>query len=233
MAASRLSLWVRRTHKWLSLVVGIQALLWVLGGLYMVVVPIEIVHGDHLARGGRPALAADAPRIDPAALAARYPGMSGFAFKQLGGREVVEVRQGKQVLLADAASGAALAPLGRAQVESLARAAYLGEGELRAIDWLTTSPREVGGRPAPLWAVHFDDMVATTLYYSPYTGELVTRRHALWRWFDFVWMLHIMDYEEREDVNNGLLRASAIAAFAMALSGVWLLVLWLRKRKKP
>ena len=233
MAASRLPLWVRRTHKWLSLAVGIQALLWVLGGLYMVVVPIKIVHGDHLARGGRPALAADAPRIDPAALAARYPGMSGFAFKQLGGREVVEVRQGKQVLLADAASGAALAPLGRAQVEALARAAYLGEGELRAIDWLTTSPREVGGRPAPLWAVHFDDMVATTLYYSPYTGELVTRRHALWRWFDFVWMLHIMDYEEREDVNNGLLRTSAIAAFAMALSGVWLLVLWLRKRKKP
>jgi len=233
MAASRLPLWVRRTHKWLSLAVGIQALLWVLGGLYMVVVPIEIVHGDHLARGGRPALAADAPRIDPAALAARYPGMSGFAFKQLGGREVVEVRQGKQVLLADAASGAALAPLGRAQVEALARAAYLGEGELRAIDWLTTSPREVGGRPAPLWAVHFDDMVATTLYYSPYTGELVTRRHALWRWFDFVWMLHIMDYEEREDVNNGLLRTSAIANAAMALSGVWLLVLWLRKRKKP
>ena len=232
MAASRMPLWVRRTHKWLSLVVGIQALLWVLGGLYMVAVPIEIVHGDHLARSERPALRAEAARIDPAALAARYPGSSGFVFKQLGGREVVEVRQGKQVLLADAASGAALAPLGRAQVEALARTAYLGDGKLRAAEWLTTSPREVGGRPAPLWAVHFDDMVSTTLYYSPYSGELVTRRHALWRWFDFVWMLHIMDYEEREDVNNGLLRTGAIAAFATTLSGVWLLALWLRKRSK-
>ena len=232
MAASRMPLWVRRTHKWLSLVVGIQALLWVLGGLYMVAVPIEIVHGDHLARSERPALRAASARIDPAALAARYPGSSGFVFKQLGGREVVEVRQGKQVLLADAASGAALAPLGRAQVEALARAAYLGDGKLRAAEWLTTSPREVGGRPAPLWAVHFDDMVSTTLYYSPYSGELVTRRHALWRWFDFVWMLHIMDYEEREDVNNGLLRTGTIAAFAMTLSGVWLLALWLRKRSK-
>lgn len=232
MAASRMPLWVRRTHKWLSLVVGIQALLWVLGGLYMVAVPIDIVHGDHLARSEHPALRADAARIDPAALAARYPGLSGFVFKQLGGRDVVEVRQGKQVLLADAASGAPLAPLGRAQVEALARAAYLGDGKLRAAEWLTTSPREVGGRPAPLWAVHFDDMVSTTLYYSPYTGELVTRRHALWRWFDFVWMLHIMDYEEREDVNNGLLRTGAIAAFAMTLSGVWLLALWLRKRSK-
>ena len=141
---------------------------------------------------------------------------------------MVEVRQGKQVLLADAASGAALAPLNRAQVEVLARAAYLGDGKLRAIEWLTASPREVGGRPAPLWAVHFDDMVSTTLYYSPHTGELLTRRHALWRWFDFVWMLHIMDYGEREDVNNGLLRTSAIAGFAMTLSGVWLLALWFR-----
>ena len=89
MAASRMPLWVRRTHKWLSLVVGIQALLWVLGGLYMVAVPIEIVHGDHLARSERPALRAQAARNDPAALAARYPGSSGFVFKQRGGREVV------------------------------------------------------------------------------------------------------------------------------------------------
>jgi len=232
MAASRLPLWVRRTHKWLSLVVGIQALLWVLGGLYMVAVPIEIVHGDHLARGERAALAAEAPRIDPGALAARYPGLSGFAFKRLGGRDVVEVRQGKQVLLADAASGAALAPLTRTQVEALAKAAYLGDGKVRAVEWLSASPREVGGRPAPLWAVHFDDMVSTTLYYSPYTGELLTRRHALWRWFDFVWMLHIMDYDDRQDVNNILIRIFTWMGVATAATGGWLLLYSFRRKRR-
>lgn len=227
---SRWPLWVRRIHKWLSLAVGIQALLWMLGGLYMVAVPIDIVHGDHLARSEREPLSPAAPRIAPAALAAGYPGMSGFAFKRLGGREVVEIRQGKQVLLADAASGAALAPLTRAEVEALARAAYLGDGRIRAVDWLASAPREVGARPAPLWAVHFDDAAATTLYYSPYSGELLTRRGALWRWFDLAWMLHIMDYEEREDVNNALLRTSAAIGFVLSLSGAWLLVLWLRRK---
>ncbi|MEH6436530.1 PepSY domain-containing protein [Massilia sp. DD77] len=227
---SRWPLWVRRIHKWLSLLVGVQALLWMAGGLYMVAVPIEAVHGDHLARNERPALLPSSPRIDPATLAARYPGMSGFAFKQLGGREVVELRRGKEISLLDAASGAPLAPLTRAQVEELARAAYLGDGQLRAVDWLTTAPREVGARPAPLWAARFDDAVSTTLYYSPYSGELLTRRHELWRWFDLAWMLHIMDYDERENVNNGLLQASAIAGSAMAFSGAWLLALWLRPR---
>ncbi|MBQ5947648.1 PepSY domain-containing protein [Massilia sp. ST3] len=229
---SRWPLWVRRIHKWLSLLVGIQALLWMAGGLYMVAVPIEVVHGDHLARGERPALLPSSPRIDPAALAARYPGMSGFAFKQLGGREVVELRRGKDVSLLDAASGAPLAPLTRDQVAALARAAYRGDGRLRAVDWLATAPREVGARPAPLWAARFDDAAATTLYYSPYSGELLSRRHDLWRWFDLAWMLHIMDYEEREDVNNGLLQASSLAGSAMALSGAWLLVLWVRRKLK-
>jgi hypothetical protein len=59
---------------------------------------------------------------------------------------------------------------------------------------------------------------------SPATGELVSRRHELWRIFDFVWMLHIMDYETRDNVNNWLLRPFTWGALLMALSGVWLLL---------
>ena len=65
-------------------------------------------------------------------------------------------------------------------------------------------------------------------------GELISRRHALWRVFDFAWMLHIMDYDERTDVNNPLLRVATWGTFAMAATGAWLLI-WSfprRKRKK-
>ena len=48
--AIRWPLFVRRTHKWLALVVGIQALLWTLTGFYMVVVHIDTIHGDDLVR---------------------------------------------------------------------------------------------------------------------------------------------------------------------------------------
>jgi hypothetical protein len=59
----------------------------------------------------------------------------------------------------------------------------------------------------------------------------VTRRHRLWRWFDFLWTLHIMDYVEREDMNNGLLRVSTVLGVVTTLSGVWLLFFSFRRAR--
>lgn len=219
--------WVRSTHKWISLAVGLQALLWMTGGLYMVAVPIGAVHGEHLARTERMPLHAATARLAPGELLARYPGATGLRLKRLGEREVYELALGKTPLLVDAASGARLSPLGREAIGALAARAYTGTGGIERIDWLRTTPQEAGGRLAPLWAVRFNDLPRTTLYYSPDTGELLARRHALWRWFDLFWMLHIMDYAAREDVNNPLLRGASIAGMGAVLSGLWLLAYWL------
>lgn len=228
--AARLRRWVRSTHKWISLAIGLQALLWMAGGLYMVAVPIGVVHGDRLARTERLPLQAASPRVAPDVLLARYPEATGFRLKRLGEREVYELAKGKTLVLVDAATGARLSPLSRETVGELAARAYLGTGSIETIDLLDTAPQEAGNRPAPLWAVRFGDLARTTLYYSPHSGELLARRHALWRWFDLFWMLHIMDYAAREDVNNPLLRGASIAGMGVALSGLWLLLYWLRRR---
>src|SRR3546814_10368328 len=85
-------------------------------------------------------------------------------------------------------------------------------------------------RKPPFWQVEFEGWNRPTLYLSPSTGELISRRHTLWRVFDFVWMLHIMDYDERTDVNNPLLRIATWSAFAMAISGACLLI-WSRSEE--
>ena len=84
----------------------------------------------------------------------------------------------------------------------------------------------------PLWAVHYEEAGDTTLYFSPYTGDIVARRHNLWRIFDFVWMLHIMDYDTRDDVNNALLRIASMTGVLFALSGAWLLLYSFTRRKR-
>ncbi len=48
----------------------------------------------------------------------------------------------------------------------------------------------------------------------------------------FVWMLHIMDYDERENVNNALLRIFTWGAVLMALSDIWLLFYSFHRRNK-
>lgn len=226
------SYWVRRVHKWIGLIIGVQALLWMISGLYMVVVPLEVIHGDHLAHVSTEPLKPSGSRIEQARLAEMYPGITSLRLKNLLGKEVYEIKQGKEVFLVDAATGTKVSPLDRDTIKALADEAYVGEGSIRGIEWVTKAPQEVGSRPVPLWAVHYEEQGDSTLYFSPYTGDLVARRHNLWRWFDFLWMFHIMDYEERENVNNTLLRIASATGLAFALSGAWLLLFSFNRRKR-
>jgi hypothetical protein len=84
-------------------------------------------------------------------------------------------------------------------------------------------PMEIRGRAPPLWRADFDDWLQTTLYLHPDTGALVARRHRLWRWYDFLWMLHIMDYGERETATGLVPRLATVLGAVTIVSGVWLL----------
>ena len=229
--AIRWPLLVRRTHKWLALVVGVQALLWTLTGLYMVVVHIDIIHGDNLVRApvAEPFdLAALAP---PSRIVAATPGVSELRLQRFFDRPVWRAETPGGSKLFDARSGAPLPALTEPQIRDQARRIYTGEGEIVSVRLLTKAPQEMQSRKPPYWQVEFEGWNRPTLYLSPQTGELISRRHALWRVFDFAWMLHIMDYDERTDVNNPLLRVATWSAFAMAVTGAWLLI-WSFKRRK-
>ena len=229
--AIRWPLLVRRTHKWLALVVGIQALLWTLTGFYMVVVHIDTIHGDHLVRSpvAQPfdldGLAA------PSKVVAAAPGVSEIRHQRFFGQPVWRAETPEGARRFDARSGAPLPALTESQVREQARRIYTGDGKIVSVRLLTEAPQEMQARRPPYWQVEFEGWNRPTLYLSPTTGELISRRHALWRVFDFAWMLHIMDYEERTDVNNPLLRIATWSVFAMALTGAWLLI-WSFKRRK-
>ena len=79
---------------------------------------------------------------------------------------------------------------------------------------------EYRGRVLPVWKVSFDDSESLSLYLNPWTGELLSRRTDRWRIFDFLWMLHIMDFDERDDFNHPLLQVAAFLGLIIALSGV-------------
>ena len=87
-------------------------------------------------------------------------------------------------------------------------------------------------RAAPIWRVQFEGLWRPTLYIAPQTGELVAKRHDLWRTFDFVWMFHIMDYETRDNVNNILLKIATWMMVITSLTGAWLLLYSFRRKRR-
>lgn len=221
----------RKTHKWLGLFIGLQVVIWSLSGLYMTVVHIDTIHGDHLVRPARDRSVTAASLVDPVALASNNKADTvRLAWLREQPMYVTSSKAGEAAF--EATSGRPIAAPSEAAIRDLARTYYTGREPITSARLITDIPGEIRGRKPPLWRVEFDHWNKPTFYLSPLTGELVSRRHELWRIFDFVWMLHIMDYNERENVNNTLLRVFTWGAVLMALSGAWLLLYAFPKKKK-
>lgn len=229
----RLPALARTMHKWLALIIAIQAVFWTLSGLYMTAVHIDIIHGDHLVKSEVSAPIPLSGLVEPAHLAHLVPGLKSIRLESQLGRAVYVTEAADGKALFDARTGEKLSPLDRAAAEARASALFTQTGKVVRAERLTKAPVEVQTRPMPLWRVEFEGAWRPTFYISPFTGELVARRHDLWRAYDFVWMLHIMDYENRTDVNNLLIRVATWMAFATSLTGVWLLFYSFRRRRRP
>jgi uncharacterized iron-regulated membrane protein len=227
----RLHIAARKTHKWLGLLIGIQVVIWSLSGLYMTVVHIDTIHGDHLIRQPGAKRVPAAELADPIAVAAANDAQSA-RLAWLGDRPIYVLKGDGVEVAVDARTGAAVGRPNEADIRAIAAEIYAGNEPIATAALVKDLPLEVRGRKPPLWRVEFDHWNRPTFYFSPVTGEPVSRRHELWRIFDFVWMLHIMDYDERENVNNGLLRTFTWGALLMALSGAWLLIYSFPKKKK-
>ncbi len=141
-------------------------------------------------------------------------------------------RAGVHAAVFDAHTGAPLPPLEEEAVRRLAQQQYRGSSVISSLALLAdpeTVSQEYRG-PLPVWQAIFADEEGTRFYLSPTTGRLLDVRNDMWRFYDFFWMLHIMDYATRENFNNPLLRVAAPTAFLMALAG-WLLLFWRLRRK--
>ena len=222
MQGARLS---RKIHKWIALILGIQLFLWALSGFYMVAVNIDIIHGDMLVKNMNTNIDTDISlALSMDQVVQQHPDARGVTLKTLINKPVYLVEGAGGILLVDANTGEQLSPLDEETAVQVARNHYSGDGEISRVESIVSDPPgEIRFMPLPVWRVDFDDAWSSSFYIDPRSGRFSSRRHTLWRVFDFLWMLHIMDYDEREDVNNNLLRVFAIVGVVLGLSGLWLL----------
>ncbi len=215
--------------------IGIQVVLWITGGFVMSLLPIEKVRGeDWVAEQDSGPIPADIVLLAPDRIARDLDlnGLEGADLDMWLDRPVYRLNSGATVHLTDAATGTLLSPLDSDTASEVARRDYAGPGTVGRVILQEEPLLEIRGRDLPQWRVEFDDSRNTTVYVSPQTGKVTGRRNKIWRVYDFFWMLHIMDYSERDDFNHPLLIASAAVAWFLATTGIWLVVQWLRRKRK-
>ena len=222
--------WAVRVHKWIALIIGIQILLWISGGLVMSVIPIEQVRGEHKVTP-RQELTASPPSLISLEAASEVSGLSditGARLDWLLDTPVWHLTGTEATSIVNAETGDLISPIGETIVREIADADYSGDAELVELTLLETSPSEYR-RPAPVWRAKFNDLDRTTLYIDPKTAAVTARRSSTWRFYDFFWKLHVMDYDDGADFNHPLIITAAAVAILVAISGLILLIIKMRR----
>lgn len=216
------SLWLRRIHKWVGLVIGLQFLAWAISGTAMALLDMEDVAGGPVAETAPPAPPAPIGAWPTISRSLTGSGVTALRLHTIQGRQLVEVTSGEEVRLFDAGTGQPVA-IDRAAAIDIARASNPTDAQVKRAVPLKEVTLAVREHQLPIWRVDFADPANSSYYVSGKSGEVLERRNDSWRIWDFFWMLHNMDYAQRTSFNHPLI---IIAGFAMAWvagTGFWLL----------
>ena len=208
--------WVRRWHRGIAMLTSVQLLLWTLSGVYFSFVDIDTVRGHHYE--------AEAPSMlfDLSALQKiRLSGQQMTILERLPGELIIGVHSEGGMSWRNA-QGDALGYLSSTEALDLAR--QRTTLELDVVEWVDRGApgSEYRGAPLPLWRAFSADSPAEVAYLNAASGELVAVRHEAWRWWDFLWSLHIMSYSDRDTIGTWLLKCFSLLALGTAVMGLWL-----------
>lgn len=213
----------RRIHKWVGLILGLQFVIWTLSGAVMAVLDMETVAGGPPP----PSQAATVFPSSPSAWPEIKRSLGSSAITSLSvrpmlDRHIVEVGTAQDSRLFDAMSGRPI-EVDEALARKLAQANYAGGGSIKKVELLGEPTLAIREHQAPAWRVDFADDQNSSYYISQSTGKLLERRNDTWRLWDFVWMLHNMDYVNRTSFNHPLIVVVGFGIVWLAITGLWLL----------
>lgn len=216
------SIWLRRIHKWVGLVIGLQFLMWAISGTAMALLDMAEVEGGAKAES-RPWPMAAGPSAWPRVQQALGgQAVTKLTVRVLSQATVYEATTPAGVRLFSAINGTPFA-IDAAAAIVIARAAHPQGAVVRSATPLKALTLAVREHQLPIWQIDFNDARNSSYYVSGSTGELLERRNDTWRWWDFFWMLHNMDYANRASFNHPLIIAVGFAMGWLAVTGFWLL----------
>jgi uncharacterized iron-regulated membrane protein len=244
MTKAKAHKWVRRFHRYMGVFFGIQFLMWTIGGLYFSWTDIKKVRGEDIRKEESHLLIHAQLASPDSILLVLKQEDSLLHVKSIQLVNVLDsvyyqisflTKQKTKTRLANAATGKLRSALTEAEAVLVAKSRLKQPEEASAVQYITETDghHEYREKPLPAYAVRFDGHTQTTVYVAADLGTVQSFRNQEWRLFDFLWMLHTMDYSERDNINNWVLRIFSVLGLITLLSGFVLYVVSFRlKRKK-
>jgi len=205
---------IRKAHRYLGLLIGVQFLAWTISGLYFSWTDIDQIHGDPFLQLEKP------PQS--------FTNLVGLDQLDIPIHQIELVAIGSaphywinDALLVDAKTGRLRSGISEEEAIAIAKEHLIPELKMTSISTINSSDshHEYRGEPLPAYVISYDHPEAIKVYIAVKSGQFKKIRHRNWRWFDFLWMSHTMDYQGRDDFNNLLLRVFSLFGVLTVLSG--------------
>ncbi|MBD1388405.1 MULTISPECIES: 2Fe-2S iron-sulfur cluster-binding protein [Echinimonadaceae] len=219
-------------HKWVSVAVGLQVIVWIGTGGYFALV-------DHHVAGGNASKTSvnhQGVKTKPLIPWMNLTEQSAESVKLLWILEqpyyqVIHTKpehryQKHYVQLFDAYSGE-LFVLTEPFVKKIANRSYTGTANVIAVSLVKPPVRELPREENAVWKVSFDDPSHTNVYIDKNSGRVISHIDDDRRLRDLMFRLHFMDYGNSGSFNHWLIVSAAGLTLALSVTGgVWLIFLF-------
>jgi uncharacterized iron-regulated membrane protein len=236
--------YIRRTHRYLGVFIGIQFILWTVGGLYFSWTDLDEIHGDHLRARSQIDFSVPDGSASPDQIVNTVRSLFGptritriYFVKVLGSYyyAIEHEMDGKRSTVLLSVEDASIRPaISSTEARQIAMDALANPSEPFDLVYLSSETvskhHEYREQPLPAWLASFENNVS--VYLSAETGQVHAVRTNKWRVFDFLWMLHTMDFQGRDNINNYVLRGFSILGLVTVLSGFSLFLVSSRSLRK-
>lgn len=207
---------IRKVHRYLGIFLGIQFLMWTISGMYFSWTDIDEIHGDHFKKE-KVSQTGFSNLLGTQSLQLQDP-IESLELLEIAGKPYYWINKSK---LYDAKTGELKTKVTQHEALQVAERHMLPELQVAGIQIINTvgDQHEYRGRLLPAYEISYDTPQNLKAYVAVKNGAFQTVRHRNWRWFDFLWMTHTMDYQTRDDFNTTLLRAFSLLGLITVLSG--------------
>ncbi|MGI2112809.1 hypothetical protein ACRN9G_04330 [Shewanella frigidimarina] len=234
--------WVRKLHKWASVIVGIQLLLWLISGLYFNLMDHDKAQGLTYLNDTHAEVAIETHRLlEPGTILAAFkPSVSLNIITLLDKPYYLLIHEkglynhlNNDYSLVDAYDGNQVI-IDTTMAQQLAKASYSGEATISSTLLLTPPLDDFPKQRNDTWQINFADNIGTSVYIEAQSGRLVGHSDEHTRLADIFFMLHFMDYTSEGSFNNIPIMIFAFITLWLTFSGlIWVIDMLKRNRYRP
>ena len=230
--------WIRKIHKWASLLVGLQVIIWVISGLIFNVIDHQKARGNiyRQAVAETPIVTLNVNLIPVERILKAYPNtieldhtsILSKPYYLLTQQQGLYLHSSNNYHIVNAVTGT-LTLVDKPLAIAIAKASYNGPGDIFSAKLITPPIADFIQHKNPSWQINFNDELETSVYVEQGSGRVIGHSNSDKRFADFFYMLHFMDYVSAGNFNTVQIMLFAFITLWLTLTGLIWTIHLLRK----